>query len=145
ADGDIDADDTLALLVDDGVQRDGRLADFAVADDQLALAAADGDHAVDGLDAGLQRLLDGLACLDAGRLELNQARASRLNGALAVDGLAQRVDHSAQEAFTDGDAENLAGAFDLLALLDLQEVTHDHDTDRVFFQVERKAEHPVLE
>src|SRR5690606_6588688 len=56
ADGDVDALNVLALLVDDRVDRDGGLAGLAVADDELALAAADGDHAVDGLDARLERL-----------------------------------------------------------------------------------------
>jgi hypothetical protein len=42
ADGDVDADNVLALLVDDRVDGDGGLAGLAVADDQLALAAADG-------------------------------------------------------------------------------------------------------
>ena len=51
ADGDVDADEALALLVDDRVEADGRLAGLAVADDQLALAAADRDERVDGLDA----------------------------------------------------------------------------------------------
>ena len=44
-DGDIDADHVAALLIDDRVERDGGLAGLAVADDQLALAAADRDHA----------------------------------------------------------------------------------------------------
>jgi hypothetical protein len=61
ADGDVDAEDALALLVDDRVERDGGLARLTVADDELALAAADRDHRVDGLDARLQRLLDRLA------------------------------------------------------------------------------------
>src|SRR5207244_3905634 len=39
--GDVDADDPLALLVEDRVDRDRRLAGLAVTDDQLALAAAD--------------------------------------------------------------------------------------------------------
>ena len=45
-DGDVDADQVLALLVDDRVDGDGGLAGLAVADDQFALAAADGDHRV---------------------------------------------------------------------------------------------------
>ena len=48
-----------ARLVDDRVDADGRLAGGAVADDQLALAAADRDHRVDRHDAGLHRLADG--------------------------------------------------------------------------------------
>ena len=42
-----------------------------VADDQLALAAADRDHRVDGLDAGLQRL--------ANRLPVDNARRDALD------------------------------------------------------------------
>ena len=47
-----------ARLVDDRVDGDGRLAGGAVADDQLALAAADRNHRVDRHDAGLHRLAD---------------------------------------------------------------------------------------
>ncbi len=56
ADGHIDADQVLTLLVNDGVDGQGRLARLPVADDQLALPAANGDHRVDGLDAGLHRV-----------------------------------------------------------------------------------------
>jgi hypothetical protein len=41
ADRDVDRDDVVVLVVDDRVDRDRRLARLAVADDQLALAAAD--------------------------------------------------------------------------------------------------------
>ena len=58
ADGDVDADQALALLVDDRVDGHGGLARLAVADDQLALAATDRDQRVDRLDAGLDRRVD---------------------------------------------------------------------------------------
>ena len=51
ADRDVDALHALALLVQDRVDRDGGLAGLAVADDELALAAPDRGHRVDGLDA----------------------------------------------------------------------------------------------
>ena len=98
ADGDVDADDAGALLIDDGVHRDGRLAGAAVADDQLALAAADRDHRVDGLDAGLERLLHRLPHDDARRHHLDLARVRGLDGAPAVHRAAQRVHHPAQHA-----------------------------------------------
>ena len=69
----VDADDVLPLLVDDRVDRDGGLARLAVADDQLALAAADRHHRVDRLEAGLQRLLDRLPIDDARRDALDLA------------------------------------------------------------------------
>ena len=56
ADRDVDALNAGGLLVDDRVDRHRGLAGLAVADDQLALAAADRDHRVDRLVAGLHRL-----------------------------------------------------------------------------------------
>ena len=70
-DGDIDANHVAALLIDDGVERDGGLAGLPVADDQLALAAADRNHGVDGLDAGLHRLFHRLPVDHAGREALD--------------------------------------------------------------------------
>ena len=67
ADGDVDADKIAAALVDDRIDGDGRLAGGAVTDDQLALAATDGNHGVHRLDAGLHRLVDGLAGHDVRR------------------------------------------------------------------------------
>src|SRR6185312_1340954 len=72
-DGDVEAVNALALLVDDRVDRDDGLARLTVADDQLALTAADRNHRVDGHDAGLQRLGHGLTLHDAGRLDLDAA------------------------------------------------------------------------
>src|SRR5690606_37783017 len=96
------------LLADDVVDRDGGLTGLAVTDDELALATTDGDHRVDGLDAGLHRLVHALALHDAGRLQLELA--TTLGGDLAesVDRVAQRVDDAAQVAVADGDGEHLA-------------------------------------
>ena len=55
--GNVDTDYVPALLVDDGVERDGRFAGLAVTNDELALPSADRDHRVDSFDAGLQWLL----------------------------------------------------------------------------------------
>ena len=48
ADGDVDALHVAPFLIDNGVDADGRLAGLAVADDELALAAADRNHRIDG-------------------------------------------------------------------------------------------------
>ena len=69
ADGDVHAVHALLavnqliarLLVQDGVDGNGGLAGLAIADDQLALAAADGHQRVDGLHAGEHGLAHGLA------------------------------------------------------------------------------------
>src|SRR3712207_8746902 len=71
--------DAGVLVVDDRVDRDRRLARLAVADDQLALAAADRDHRVDGLQAGLHRLDHRLALDDA----RGDRKSTRLNSSHA--------------------------------------------------------------
>ena len=145
ADGDIDADHVAALLIDDGVEGDGGLAGLAVADDQLALAAADGDHGVDGLDAGLHRLFHRLAGDHAGRQALDRVELGGVDGALAVDGHAERVDHAADQGFAHRDAHDAPGAADFIALLDFGEIAEQHRAHLVFFQVHGDAGHVVRE
>src|ERR1017187_3650421 len=120
ADGDIDAGHVAALLIDDGVEGERGLAGLAVADDQLALPAADGDHSIDGLDAGLHRLFD-------------------------VDGDAESVDHAAEEGFAHRDAHDALGAADLIALLNFGEIAEQHGAHLIFFQVHGDAGDVVRE
>ena len=105
ADRDVDADQVLVLVVDDRVDRDRRLAGLAVADDQLALAAADRDHRVDRLEAGLHRLVDRLALDDARGLELGRAGLGRVDLALVVERAPERVDDPAEQLLADRDLE----------------------------------------
>jgi hypothetical protein len=97
ADRDVDAEHVLAALVEDRVDEDGGLARRPVADDQLALAAADRDHRVDCLDARLDRLLHRLALDHAGSLELERPALLGLDRALAVERVAERVDDPADQ------------------------------------------------
>src|SRR5262249_39755808 len=101
ADGDIEAVNALALLIDDRVDRDGGLAGLAVADDELALTAADRDHRIDGLDARLKRLLDGLTRHDSGRLDLDLTILLRAKLALAVDRKTKGVHHATEKLLAD--------------------------------------------
>src|SRR5487761_1941868 len=102
ADRHVDADQALALLVDDRVVRDRRLARLAIADDQLALAATDRGERVDGLDARLDRRVDALAGDDAGGDPLGRANLRRQDGSLVVEGATQRVHHPPQDGGADG-------------------------------------------
>ena len=138
-DRNIDADHVSVLLVDDGVDGDGRLAGLAVADDELALAATNRHHGVDGQDTGLHRLVHGLTGDNAGSLELHGARALGLDGALAVDGLAQRVHHAAEHGLAGGNLHDTTGRADLVVLLDCGDVTQKHGADLVLFEVLGKA------
>src|SRR6185436_14322119 len=133
------------LLVQNGVERDRGLAGLTVADDQLALAAADRDQRIDRLEAGRHRLVHRLARNDAGRLDVDAHALVRLDRALAVDRVAQRIDDAAEQALADRRIHDGAGALDGLAFLDLAVGAENHDADVVGFEVERHAAGAVLE
>ena len=122
-------------MVDDSINRNGGLAGLAVADDELALAAADGDHRVDGQDARLHGLVHRLAGDNAGSLELHGAHALGLDGALAVDGHAERVDHTAEHLPARRNFHDTAGRADLVVLPDCRDIAEKHGADLVFFEV----------
>jgi hypothetical protein len=145
ADGHVDALHALPGLVDDGVDGDRGLAGLAVADDQLALAAADGRHGVDGLDAGLHGLAHRLAAHDARRLDLHAAGLGAVDRALAVDRLTQGVDHPAQEGVAHRHGLDPAGGLDRLLLFEVVDLAQDDGADGVLVEVEGQAQRPVLE
>jgi hypothetical protein len=138
-------DDPGVLVVHDRVGRDRGLAGLAVADDQLALAAADRDHAVDRLDAGLERLLHRLTLHHARRLELGGAGFLGIDLALAVERQAERGDDAPQQTRADWDLEQAVGALDRVALDDLLPLAEEHGADVVGLEVQREADHVVRE
>src|SRR5690606_11355806 len=154
ADRDVDAIELLALrsagdierlLIENGVQRDRGLAGLTVADDQFALPAADRDQGVDGLEAGRHRLVHRLARDNAGGLDVNALALGALDRTLAVDRIAQRIDHAAEQALADRRVDDGASALDGLAFLDLAVGAANHDTDIVGFEVQRHAARAVFE
>ena len=111
-DRDVHADQVLALLVDDRVDRHRSLAGLAVTDDQFALAAADRHHRVDGLQARLHWLRHRLP-LDHARSDLfNDVRHLRVDRAFAVDRLAERVDDAPDQLRADRHIQDAAGRLD---------------------------------
>ena len=74
-----------------------------------------------------------------GRLQLQGAALVGLDVAEAVDRVAERVDDAAEEGVADRDREDLAGAADLLALLDAAELAEDDDADLADVEVQRQA------
>ncbi len=136
ADGHVDADQVAPLLGDHRVQADGRLAGEPVADDQLPLTAADGDHGVHGLDAGVHRPAHALPHHHVGSDALHRSRPVSLDRALAVQGLAQRIDHPADEAIAHRHLHDATGGADLVALLDQLVVAEDDSAHRLLFQVQ---------
>ena len=145
ADGDVDADHAGVALVDDGVDGNGGLADLAVADYELALAAADGDHGVDGADAGLQGGVDVGAQGHAGSDLFDDVGLVGLDGAVAVDRLTDGVDDAPQQGFADRHLGDAAGGADFVAFFDLLVGAEQHGADGVFFEVQGHAQHAAGE
>ena len=141
----IDADTVLALLVDDGVGGDSRLAGAAVADDQLALSASDRHQGVNSLEAGLERLMDGLAVCNARCLELYRTGLRSLDGAFAVDGTAQGVHHAADHSLAHRHLHDLAGALYGSAFLDFRIAAQDNGTYVVLLKVQDQTIYIIAE
>ncbi len=145
-DGDIDAIELLrlvvasrlviGLLVQDGVECHRGLAGLTVANDQLALATANRDHGVHGLQAGCHRLMHRLARDDAGGLHIGHATLGRGDLAFAVDRVAQTVHNAAQQRVARGHVHDGLGALDDIAFLDVLVGTEDHDADVIDFEVQ---------
>ena len=127
------------LLVDEGVDRHGGLAGLPVADNQFALAAPDRHQGVQRLQAGLHRLVHRAARDNAGRLDLDARPFGRLDRALAVDRIAQAVDHAAEQAGADRHVDDGPGPLDRVALANVPVVAEDHDADIVDLEIERHA------
>jgi len=139
SDGHIDTFNTGALLIDDGVDGHRRLAGLAVADDQLALTAADWHHGIDRLETGLHRLVHRLAPDDTRRNLLDRRALGGLQIAFAVDRLTQRVDHASEQVFADRYFQDALGAADGVAFRDVLVCAHDHRADRILLQVQRQT------
>jgi hypothetical protein len=117
---------------------------LAIADDQFALALADGDEGVDRANTGLQRLLHGLAFDHGRRGVFDRAIALGDDLAFAVDGVSERVDHAAEQRFADGHRRDATRPPDLLTFFDVGIGAEDDDADVVLFEVERDALQAVL-
>ena len=112
-DGDVDAVKLLGLvlavvpplLVEHGVESDGSLTSLTVTNDQLTLTTADRNHGVDRLKTSLHGLVDGVTGENTGGLLLGTTLLSGLDGTLAVDGVAEGVNDTAEKSLADGDVD----------------------------------------
>jgi hypothetical protein len=86
----------LPALVQDGVDRDGGLARLAIAQDQLALAAADGDERVDAFRP-VCRGTSRAAVHDGRRGALDRQATSAATGPFSVERIAERIDDPSQQ------------------------------------------------
>ena len=142
---DVDADEALPLLIDDRVNSDGGLAGLAVTDDQLALAAADWNQCVNGLDAGLHWRGDRLAANNARSDALNWARLLRVDWALAVERSTEWVNNTSDQLRADWHLNNPAGRLNGVAFLNGLRIAKEHGADSLFTKVQGHAGNAVWE
>ncbi len=116
---------------------------MAVANQQLTLSTSDRDHGIDRLDAGVHWLGYRLPRDDARRDPLDGQSLVGVDRSLVVDGLAERIDHAANQGIADRHRHDLAGALDLLAFTQLGVVAQQHRADLVFIQVHGQAGHAM--
>jgi hypothetical protein len=98
-----------SLLIEHGIQSDSGLSGLTITNDKLTLASANGNHGVDGLETSLDGLTDGLTGQNTGGLELSTASLLGVQGSLAIDGVTEGVDDTAEQLRADRDI-NLIGA-----------------------------------
>ena len=82
---------------------------------------------------------------DARGLHLHAAGLGGGDGALAVERLAQGVDHPAEEGVADRHREDATGGLDHLLLLEAVDLAQDDGTDGLLVEVEGQAQRAVLE
>ena len=140
ANGHVNALNALALLVDDGVHRDGGLACLAVADDQLALTTPDGYHGVNRLKSCLHGLADRLPADDARSHLFNGSRRAGLDRAFTIRRIAQSIHHPSQQSLAHGYLQDSARATCRVALRDMLVVPQNDCTHGVTLQVQGQAE-----
>ena len=74
-----------------------------------------------------------------GALTSTRRRSVDGDRALAVDRVAETVDHAAEQALADRNVDDGAGALDGVAFADRAILAEDHDADVVALEVERHA------
>ena len=137
--GDVDAGDVAALLIQDRINRDSRLAGLAIANNQLTLAATNRDQRINRLQSGLHGLGHRLSFDDARGLDLNTTILARDNFALAIDGLSESIHDAATQFGTDRNFRDAAGALDFVTLPDLVRLSKQSGTDVIFVKVQNHA------
>ena len=143
-DGYIDADDVLSLLIQDRIERNGRLAGLTVADNQLTLAASDGEHGVDGKKARLHGLIDRLTVDDAGGRRFDRIIVRLHDFSAAVDRRAERIDHAPKESLSNRDTGRSSAPPDGASGLNGGLSRKNDAADASLPQVEHHAAHTVF-
>ncbi len=138
-DGGIDTRPPAVLLMDDGVEGEGGLAESPVADEGDTRPAVQPARGVDHLGAGVEALARREEPANARPRVFHGPRRFRDGSGQPVEGPAERVEHPAQDSRAAGHFKQPAGAAHRVAGPQPLPATERGVHDRVFFQVQRHA------
>merc|ERR1712166_1506300 len=94
---------------------------------------------IDGLKAGLHRLVHGFARDNTGSFKLHSLSLVGHNGTFAIDGLTEGVHDATEHAGANWDIHNGTSSLHNISFLNFSIVTEHHNTYIVGFQVESHA------
>ena len=117
-DRNVDTNNVAGLLIDDAVDRNRRLADGAIPDNQLALAAPQGKHGIDDEQTGLHGFADEIAVDDCGRRSLHGVVAFGIDDRAPVERTAKWIDDATEQGRPHRHAHHFAAVVDAVARLD---------------------------
>lgn len=92
---------------------------MSVASAQILAVGAFTYEGIDGLESSLHRLVHGFSGDNAWGLQLDSGTLVSADGTLAIDGVTEGVDDSAEHALADGDINDGAGSLHDITFLDL--------------------------
>src|SRR5690606_11631241 len=147
----VDAVNRLAFivkffLIDNRIDRYRRFTGLPVTDDQLPLAATNGDHRVDCLDPGLQRFVYGLTVNHTRRFPFEwHFKHFPFNGAFSINGLTDGINHPSQKTFSHVNGGDPASPFDRVPFLYIFGTSQQYYPHVVFFEVQNNSLEAVVE
>ena len=139
ANGYINAVNTLAFLVNDGINGNGCLTGLTVADNKLTLSPSNRNHGVNSLDSGLEGSIYGFPLNYAVSHTLNTAELISFNRAFAVKGLPQSIYYTSCHGIAHRNLYHSACGFYRIAFTDPAGITKQNRTNVVLFQVQNHA------
>ena len=91
----------------------------------------------------MKGLFHGLAIYDTGSQALDWGELCSRDGSAVVQRLTQRIDHSPDQRRPHRDRHDSLGALDDISLAYTRVFPEEHNSDVIFFQVERNSLHAV--
>jgi hypothetical protein len=112
-----------------------------VAENQLTLAASDGNERINDLKSGLERHGDGRAVHDGSGGAFDGQALAGGHRPIAIEWPTERVDDAPQQAIAHGHVHDPARALDFISRVQMPVFAEQNDANFVRVHVERNAEH----